>query len=153
NVGRRLCIVPDKALNFLPFASLMSPSGRYLIQDHVLEISPSSTVFILCSAFANQKDGRFPEKALSVGNPTFDRDEYPSLPDLPSAAREATEVANLYGKWKPIIESAATKASVKEEMEKSEVIHLALHSVLDEQFPLRSKLLFAKTKQPAADTL
>jgi CHAT domain-containing protein len=35
----------------------------------------------------------------------------------------------------------------------SEVIHFALHSVLDERFPLRSKLLFTKTTAGALDSM
>jgi CHAT domain-containing protein len=52
-----------------------------------------------------------------------------------------------------VLENAATAAVARREMEKSQVIHLALHSVLDEHFPLRSKLLFARTGKPAEDSL
>jgi len=151
---RQLCIVPDKVLHFLPFAALISPSGRYLIQDYVLQTSPSSSVFIRCSEIADdKKELRHSERALSVGNPTFDRDAYPLFPDLPTAAREAREVAKFYATSKPLIEHDATEASVKTEMKNFEVIHFALHSVLDEQFPLHSRLLLARTKQPATDSL
>lgn len=150
--GKELCVVPDKVLNFLPFAALMSDAGRYLVQDFVLEFSPSATIYIKCSEMARQKESVSAETALVVGNPSFDRDEYPSLTDLPSAVREAEEVANLYGQ-KPVIENAATATLARREMEKSEVIHLALHSILDEHFPLRSKLLFARTMTPAKDSL
>lgn len=48
--GKALCIVPDKVLNHVPLASLVSPSsGRYLIQDYHLLFSPSSSVFVINS--------------------------------------------------------------------------------------------------------
>lgn len=151
--GRQLCIVPDKVLNLLPFAALRSPAGRYLIQDYVLQTSPSSTVFIVCSEMANEKRGGSGESVLIVGNPTFDRTENPQLRDLPDATREAKQVAKLYGSPHLLIESDATAAAARAAMEESDVIHLALHSVLDERFPLRSKLLFAKAKPPMPEIL
>ncbi|MGZ8842481.1 MAG: CHAT domain-containing protein, partial [Pyrinomonadaceae bacterium] len=152
DIKRRLCMVPDKALNLLPFAALRSPAGKYLIEDYVLQISPSSTVFIMCSEIANQKQERIAENVLSVGNPTFDRTAY-QLPDLPAATREAVQIASLYNSQYPLIEKEATLAATRRAMEGADVIHLALHSVLDERFPLRSKLLFAKTKAPEPDAL
>ncbi|HEX5701709.1 MAG TPA: CHAT domain-containing protein [Pyrinomonadaceae bacterium] len=151
--SRQLLIVPDKVLNLLQFAALKSPVGRYLIQDYVLQISPSSTIFILCSEMARLKETGSREIVLSVGNPTFDRAENPQLPDLPAAAREANQVAKLYGSQNPLIEAGATATAASRAMGKSNVIHLALHSVLDERFPLRSKLLFAKAKPPVREVL
>ena len=41
--GKRLCIVPHGASHFLPFQALMK-GDRYLIQDHQIFYSPSSSV-------------------------------------------------------------------------------------------------------------
>lgn len=151
-VGKEVCIVPDKVLNLLPFAALMSPAGRYFVEDHVLEISPSASTFIKCTEIAKDKAGEI-EGILSVGNPAFDRETYSYLSDLPSALREAKEVASLYGSRKPLIGAEATTVSVKAEMEGAEVIHFAVHSLIDKQFPLRSKFVFAKSRGGSAETL
>lgn len=149
--GKETCIIPDKALSYLPFTALMSPSGRYLMEDYLLVTSPSPSAFIICSERAAQKEGARDERLLSVGNPRFDRDAFPSLPDLPSASREAREIASYYDSSYPLIEDKAELGAVVGKMKGADVIHLALHSVLDEEVPLRSKLLFAKVSAERPD--
>lgn len=143
----QICIVPDKVLNYLPFAALVSPStGKYLLEDYRLIVSPSSTVFIASSQIASEKKLTGEEKLLSVGNPRFNRRAFPSFPDLPSAADEARQVADYYESPKFLIGEQAKVERVKLEIGEADVVHLALHSALDERFPLRSKLLLASDR-------
>ena len=141
-----LCIIPDGILNYLPFAALVSPeSGRYLFEDHLLMTSPSASVFLSCFENALQKKGPKDENVLSVGNPTFDRATFPDFDNLPDAGREAVEVGRNYKSRVVLPESLATKTAVLSHIERSDVIHLALHSKVDDEVPLRSQLLLAKT--------
>jgi len=141
-----LCIIPDGTLNYLPFAALVSPeSGRYLFEDHLLMTSPSTSVFLSCSENALQKIGQKDENVLSIGNPTFDRAAFPDFENLPDAEREAVEVGKYYKSRVVLPENLATKAAVKSHIESSDVIHLALHSKVDNEVPLRSQLLLAET--------
>lgn len=144
--GKQVCIVPDKVLNYLPFGPLVSTrSGRHLIEERRVVLAPSSTVFVVCTQAAGRKrlaDGG--ERLLSVGNPSFSRQDFPSLPDLPSAETEAREVSAYYESARLLTGPDARADAVKDGMGDSEVIHLALHSVLDPRFPMRSKLLLAK---------
>jgi CHAT domain-containing protein/lipoprotein NlpI len=150
--SKQICIVPDKVLNYLPFGALISStSGKYLLEDYILVVSPSSTMYVVCSEIARQKEGIKAERLLSVGNPTFNRNAYPSLPLLPTAAKEAVDVGFFYNSPKTLIESEAVADAVKREMVKADVIHLALHTVLDDRFPLRSKLLLAEEPTSASD--
>jgi CHAT domain-containing protein/Flp pilus assembly protein TadD len=144
---KQLCIVPDKILNYLPFPALKSQaSKRYLIeeQESGLVLSPSSTLFVTSSHAASQRGSSESETVLSVGDPVFDRKRFPNLNYLQSAAREARAIASCYQSPSLLIGAAATKQNVMSEMERSDVIHLATHAVLDEWYPLRSKLLLAK---------
>jgi CHAT domain-containing protein len=148
-----LCIIPDGTLSYLPFAALVSPqSSRYLFEDRLLMTSPSPSVFLSCSQNALQLGGPKEEKILSVGNPTFDRTVFPNFENLPEASSEAVEVSRHYKSPGVLIENRATKTAVKSEMERSDVIHLALHSKVDDEVPLRSKLLLAKTKTDTPKT-
>jgi tetratricopeptide (TPR) repeat protein len=53
-----ICIIPDKALNRLPFASLISPTtGKYLIEERTIFTSPSANMFLVASDKARQKEG------------------------------------------------------------------------------------------------
>lgn len=140
---QQLCIVPDKSLNFLPFAALKSPaSGRYLIESFALQLAPSATIFVRNSQSAENRSQGSAERLLSVGNPRFDRVAFDRLPDLPAAAREAQQIANLYDS-SPLIENQATLAKVKQELRRADVMHFATHAVLDKESPLLSKLLLA----------
>jgi len=99
----------------------------------VLTRAPSSTLFIVSSENARQRDTGTAETLLSVGNPRFDQASFPTLADLPSAKKEADEVARLYNSSSLLTGVKAVKSRVVAEMEKADVIHLALHAVIDEQ--------------------
>ncbi|MFY9554265.1 MAG: CHAT domain-containing protein, partial [Blastocatellia bacterium] len=145
-----LYIVPDKILTYLPFAALRSSdSGRFLAEDYIPSVSPSATLFVICSEVAAKKAGVENERILSVGNPFFDRAQFPELENLPSAAVEAEEVAGYYDYNSRclLINDSAREGRVKAEMQRADVIHFAVHSVVDERSPLQSKLLL--TKEPA----
>lgn len=145
---KQLCIVPDKILNQLPFGTLVSSTaGRYLIEDFSILYSPSSSIFVATSGRARQKSGAN-ERLLAVGNPNFDRQAFPSLPDLPTAERETDEICRLYASKRCLVGDGATKEQVLREMTQSDVVHLAAHYVLDEKEPLHSKLLLAKNDAP-----
>lgn len=139
-----ICIIPDKNLSYIPFSALISPSSqKYLIEDYVVTTSESPSVFLMCSRNATQKAQVKEERLLSVGNPRFDRAAFPDLDDLPNAKREAQEIASKYNDGFPLLEANATVAAVKSEMPRSDVVHLALHSVLDNDLPLNSSLLLS----------
>ncbi len=134
-----LCVVPDKILNYLPFDALSSPStGRFLIEDYDIGVAPSSTIFVDVSASAEGKSGAIKERLLSVGDPSFDRAAFPSLPALSSAAREASAVAAFYTSHRVLLRGEAGEQEIKSELERSDVAHLAMHYVVDESSEMLS---------------
>jgi CHAT domain-containing protein len=143
NRNLQLCVIPDDKLNFLPFASLVSPdTGKYLIEDYTLQVAPSATVFITSSENAKLRQASGPEHLLAVGNPKFDRKQFADMPDLPSAGREAEEIAALYGAT-ALTGDAAVVSRVRSGLKDAEVVHLATHALSDDESPLLSKLLLA----------
>lgn len=150
---KHICIVPDKTLNYVPFAALVSSaSGNYLAQDYTLETCPSSTIFIRCSDVARAKNGIKAERVLSVGAPRFDASIFPSLQGLPSSGTEAKEIASLYQRALALTGEDARERQVKSEMARSDVIHLASHYVTDETSPLLSELLLAREEPVEAES-
>jgi CHAT domain-containing protein len=142
---KQLCIVPDKALVYLPFGALRSPASRaYLASDYLIVYAPSATLFLHCTAVARQRDLRRPEYALSVGNPAFDRDLFRALPDLPASANEAEAIRRIYESGCVLIGERATEDRVKAEMMKADVINLASHYIVNQASPPRSGLLLTK---------
>lgn len=144
---KELCIVPDKILNYLPFAALKSrDSNRYFVeqQERGLVLSPSSSLFVTCSEDARRKDQINRETLLIVGDPVFNHNRFPDLNLLQGAAREARTIAGLYQSPDPLVGASATKRRVMSQMANADVIHLATHAVLDPWHPFQSKLLLSE---------
>jgi CHAT domain-containing protein len=140
---KQVCLVPDKSLHQLSFASLVSPQGQFLLEDHALFTAPSSSILVLATENARLKERVTNESLLSIGNPDFDREENPNLADLGSAAGEATNIAGQYGKSVPMLARAATRDAFLHTFVQVEVIHFAGHFLANHYSPGKSKLLFA----------
>ena len=149
---KQLCIVPDKILNSLPYGALVSPSGKYLLEDHAIIYSPSSNLFVVSSESASARESNKPERLLAVGNPRFDSGAFPALADLPSAQTEARTIATYYSSSNVILGDKATKKRSLDYIGESDVAHFALHAVVDERSPIRSKLLLAKEQAASASS-
>ena len=144
---KEICFVPDKSLYRLPFAALVSPvSNRFLIEDFTVFSAPSATLLVLSSESAVQKSGEIEEKLLSIGNPSFDKQEFPDLPDLPDAEREAGTIAAYYQNAEILTGSRADQKAVSDGLAGISVFHFAGHYAVNEVSPLRSKFLLAQKK-------
>jgi CHAT domain-containing protein len=143
--GRKLlCLIPDKFLHSLPFNALISEAtGRYLVEDFRPALSASSTVFVICSEQAGRRAGGAEERLLSVGDPAFDGEAFPSLRRLPSAGREAEAVAAFYKQHRLLLRGDAREQTVRDEIGRSDVAHFALHYLVDERSSLFSKVVLA----------
>jgi CHAT domain-containing protein/tetratricopeptide (TPR) repeat protein len=143
---KALCVIPDKTLSFLSFSALISPSQRYLVSDFLLLTSPSLNVLVHCTSNVKNQASRSEESVLAIGNPLFDRQEYPELDDLPAATREATGISAKYQHSVTLLGPEAIKPSVAELLPAADVIHFAGHYVSNQIEPRLSKLVLAKQK-------
>lgn len=141
--GKQTCFVPDKSLHQLAFASLVTPAGKYLLEEFALFYAPSASVLVLATENAGRRGRGVEESLLSVGNPDFDREENRHLSDLRSAEAEAKAIAGGYAKSSELLGGAATKDEFLRRFVNVEVIHFAGHFVANRQSPGNSKLLFA----------
>ncbi len=140
---KQLCFVLDKSLHQLPFATLVSSNGKYLLEDYALFYAPSASVFVLATENAKRKEHVLNESLLSVGNPEFDREDNQNLADLKDAEAEAETIANSYGKSRSLLGGVATRQAFLQDFANAEVVHFAGHFVPNRQSPGNSKLLFA----------
>ncbi len=140
---KQLCLVADKSLYQLAFATLVSPAGKFLLEDHALFYSPSASVLVIATENARRKEQVKNESLLSVGNPDFDREENSNLPDLKAAETEARTITTDYPVSNALLGSKATKESFLQAAARAEVIHFAGHFIANRQSPGNSKLLFA----------
>lgn len=144
---KEVCFIPDKSLYRLPFAALISPANNhFLIEDFTIFSAPSATMLILSSEAAAKFSGN-EEKILSVGNPSFDKKEFPDLPDLPDAENEAVKVAAFYPRARTLTGKNADKKSITGNLNGSSVFHFAGHYAVNESSPRQSEMLLTKTKE------
>jgi len=131
--GKLLCVVPDKALHFLPFAALVDESGRYLVESQRLTYAPSVSAFVHCLRESRAKGLIGDEAILAVGNPRFNRDAFPLLDNLRDAEREASEAASFYPRRVLLTGAQATEQEVRAKLKDCDVAHLALHCLVEEK--------------------
>lgn len=142
--GKRLCIVPDKALHFLPFAALVDGSKKYLVESYNITYAPSASVLVECLAESKAKKTSNTEKLLAVGNPLFNKEMFPSLVDLPDAEREMEQIVKLYDNSIPLKGKDATKRAVLQAFKDCDVANLSLHCLVEERSPSLAALVLAE---------
>jgi CHAT domain-containing protein len=149
---RVICIIPDKELNLLPYAALVSPeTDNYLLSNYTLIYAPSSTLSVLFTEGARAKESSHPESLLSIGNPRFDHSTYADLPDLPAASQEAVAVSEFYEGSVPLVGEEASRQSFLNGMRDADAVHFAGHYLVDLKSPDSSKLLLAKSRDGTDD--
>jgi tetratricopeptide (TPR) repeat protein len=138
-----LVIVPDKALNAVPFAALRNPaSGRYLIEEHAIAVAPSARSF-LATLDRPPAPPVTRWKALLVGNPDFDRRQMSWLPELPGAAVETAAIGKLYDGATVLTGRQPTVSRVLDELSRHELVNYAGHAVANLRDPAHSYLALA----------
>jgi CHAT domain-containing protein len=159
---KRLLVVPDGALEYLPFAALAVPHQvpfvPLMVQYEVTSIPSASTLAVL----RQELQGRAPaEKVVAVfADPVFDKtderltgnlsriagghhvapavDELPALPRLPYTREEAEAILALApatSRKAALGFEANRNAAMSDELGKYRIIHFATHSFLDSMHP------------------
>ena len=162
--NKRLLIVSDGILHYLPFAALPKPgtTGKNqvpLLVDHEIVGLPSASMQIgLQQRRANAKA---PTKTLAIlADPVFGRDDrrlQHRAPDLtadvetiyqrlPGTRREANQIAALVSPSKSLIEldtAASRRIATSPELAQYRMVHFASHGILNSQNPQRSGMVLS----------
>src|SRR5260221_11484562 len=90
---------------------------------------------------------------LAYGDPAYARSGSRPLAPLPASRTEVADISKLYPQSDTHVGAEATEADFKSNATRggSQVIHLALHSVLNERQPRVSALAFAPPLVPAGE--
>jgi CHAT domain-containing protein len=174
---KKIIIVPDGNLNFLPFETLIQEkNSQYLIQDYEISYAPSA------SALTNILGRKSPTKRdtdlLIVANPrphqpnkfiSFLSDLLKSLsaqkdeesdditfefPNLPYADKEAKAIARFFDSDKEMLlirEDAAESRFKKLDLSEFKILHFATHGVINNEEWWRSALIFLPDKELLED--
>ncbi len=133
--GKELLIVPHDVLHYVPFQALLSPAGKYLVENYPIAYLSSASLL----QFTHAKRKAADEHALIMGNPALGDPAY----DLRFAEREAKEIARIVPKSQVYVEAEATKPRAVTLSPEFDVLHFAVHAELDENDPIGSALLLA----------
>ena len=137
--GKELLIVPHDVLHYLPFQALLSPAGKYLIQDYPIYYLSSASLM----QFTHAKKKTGGGTALVMGNPSLGDYAY----NLRFAEREAREIAQFYPHSAVYLRVDANKSKAVSLSPKYDMLHFAVHAEFSEDDPLSSALLLAGDAQ------
>ncbi len=135
--GKELIIVPHDVLHYLPFQALLGADGRYLIEKYPISYLSSASLL----QFTKEKRRAMGEKVLAFGNPDLND---PKM-SLQFAGIEAKEIKSLYPNSVVYLGKEATEEKAKTLSPVNDIIHFASHAELNENDPLSSAVLLAKS--------
>lgn len=124
--GKPLVFVPDATLRNVSFPALVAPSGRHLIEDHRVVVSPSAAVYGLMSSRSILADHDL--RLLLVAGA---RSRVADIGYLSGAEREATAIQAVY---RHVVKLSPNEASRQEFWLRSvdvDVIHFIGHASAD----------------------
>lgn len=168
--GRNLIIIPDGILSYLPFELLIPelpshPSPAYsslpfLLKNHPVSYAHSGTLLNEYAATSAKRGGRllaFAPKYESNGELIPDilnsRSRYrDNLKPLPASRVEVKNILSMVG-GKLWIDEEATEKNFKENAPDYKILHLAMHTLIDDLNPMFSKLVFTQDKDSIEDGL
>ena len=163
----RLLISADGALHTLPFGALIcripeADEPQFLAEWKPYHTVISATVYRELRRARRERVGDRSPRLVAFGDPelppsmlvrtdtlrdprlrsTLASQRGPSLAALPHSREEVSAIAELYGEGaEAYVGGEATEERVKAVAGKTEILHFACHSVLDERSPLNSALV------------
>ncbi|MCB2208523.1 MAG: CHAT domain-containing protein [Bacteroidetes bacterium] len=156
---KKLIIIPDGVLGYLPFGILARTTEHpgeldfktmpYLLKEFPVSYSYSST--LKYNPYFSRKGsnnneviafapdyGRNNENPSRTGNLAFD--------DLPNAKQEVISIEDMWG-GKLFLGENATKSNFVKKAGNYDVIHLAMHAMINDSVPMFSRLVFSESEK------
>ncbi|MBK7132509.1 MAG: CHAT domain-containing protein [Bacteroidales bacterium] len=164
-VSDKLIISPDNILSYIPFETLPTcefPDNKPLYREVPFMMAKYDISYTYSATFMSESVTGGPgfrntllafapdyPEAIDIQSVLLSRQgESSSLKDLPFAREEARFVTEITG-GKLYENSDAKESSFKKESGNYDILHLAMHTVLNDKDPMHSTLIFS----PEADTL
>jgi len=135
-----LIVVPDGALWEMPFQALITPRGRFLIEERAVSLAHSMSAWHLLQSRRRTRSTR-PPQFVGVGDPAASAD---GVGPLPATARSVRALAAMYGRTSRVfVGPDATERRLREEAPAATVLHLATHGELVRRSPMYSFVTLA----------
>jgi len=142
---RRLVIIADGILHYVPFCALQGEDGLYLAEKHEVVYWPSVTAWLLLKEGTPASSAR--QRVLVMGDPDFSRYQG-QLKPLPGTAQEALAIGRLLHA-RPKLGARATTNALFVAPARTAVVHLATHGILDVTSPEESYLALSDDRLTA----
>ena len=145
-----LAIIPDRALNRLPFAALVDrTSSSYLVETHTITIVPS--LMWLADALENQsRRGPVAGRVLIVADPALEPSTQNDLKPLIHARAVAPSIASLYVNPVLLTREDATRSRILEAIPRREILNVEAHVTIDGHNPRISRIETSLASQEGA---
>lgn len=158
-VTERVTIIPDGALCYIPFSTLVySYQGRneknkipyaslnYLLEKYTFNYNYSSSTLIDNDVQQEEVETSFygfaPSFNSQVASTELGANDKYNLPDIPNSPKLIAYLGDYFSISKLFKKERATKAAFLQNAPKADVIHLHTHGVFDEDAPDNSFLAF-----------
>jgi len=157
--AKRLLILPDGPLHFLPFAGLKAPgpvSGataaahaaspvpfHFLVEEKPVTVASSATVF---AELRNRRRNHGASHLVAFGDPLYDPEGTERLrpglrlAPLPHSRTEVERLAAVFPGSRVHLGEDATEEAAKNIEPETALLHFACHGIVDARFPLDSAL-------------
>ncbi len=166
---RKIIIVPNEQLAYLPFEALLTDSCTqeinyrklpYMVRKYTVSYTYSATLL-------SQTEGHFrlkarntllaiaPQYALTarhIPTPERTRQYIDNLYPIPGAREEAIEVQRVFH-GKLLVDREASEENFKHLAGKYDLLHLSMHTIIDDADPMFSKLAFTRGADSTEDGL
>ncbi len=152
---KELIVLPDGLLNYLPLGALSILSGdtesdpHYLVQDYAISYRNSLTL-------QSSLPRGYSYQQLYVGfAPNYEGEAHQltlrePLSPLKGARAEVERAGSLF-KGSQFLDQQATEHEFKNNNTSAAILHLAMHAQIDDEDPMRSRLLFTRESDTLED--
>jgi CHAT domain-containing protein len=151
--AERVIFVPHGELHYIPFSSLLTSDGRYLVEQFEVVEAPSAHSLSFSQKKNPKRQPGF--QTTQQSSQVFALGDYSkdSWAPLPGTAQEARTIEMLLPRTRSLVADQLKHEGIKAGIEKSEILHIATHGFLDHQNPLKSGLVTSDRPLTVADVL
>ena len=171
---KRLIIVPDDVLYYIPFETLVrkSQARDWLIEHYTIAYAPSLSSLKELIQRREETSHKTLKDILAVGDPSYGSNEFQpasnasALPygngtqaetkfsRLKFSGQEIDKISRLFkpGRRDTLLQNQATEENLKREnLSDYRIIHFATHTFIDEKKPARSAIVLSLDQDPKED--
>jgi CHAT domain-containing protein len=158
-LSNEIIIVPDGSLNLLPFEALVTSDKiqlytdyslfPYLVYKYSICYAYSARLFAIQLKLKTYPTNKVLAFAPSYDNVRLDQSGVTKATDTISltplnSKKEVKNIIRIFG-GQTIIGRKATKTNFKKHSSDCKILHLTMHSLVDNNYPMNSKLAFSQT--------